>query len=353
MSKTTLPTSLALLAAALLAACAQTPPAAPAKSASSARAAATARDASAERAVPRYDAATFFETESIAGAGFSADEQRVLYSSDRSGVFNVYAQPIAGGEPKALTRSTTNATTLVTPFPEDDRVIVTADVGGNELNHLYVLEADGSLKDVTPGEKLKAVFVKFSKDHESFFAVTNERDPRFFDLYRYSAKGPDYARELVFKNDDSYNISEVTTDGRWVALGKSRNNADSDIFVWDSKTPDAPPRRLTPHEGDALFMTADVTPDNRTLVVLSDEGGEFMRAWSYDLATGERAPLASAPWDIVGVAYSEDGRYRATWINADGHTEVSLVETASGKPVELPSVPRGQIRGVTFSRSGK
>ena len=347
MSKPTILTSFVLLAAVLLGACAQTKPAA-----ASTRAA-SAADASAVRAVPRYDAATFFETESVAGAGFSADEERILYSSDRSGVFNVYSQPIAGGEPKALTRSTTNATTLVAPFPEDDRVIVTADVGGNELNHLYVLETDGTLKDVTPGEKLKAVFVKFSKDHGSFFAVTNERDARFFDLYRYSAKGPDYARELVFKNDDNFNISEVSTDGRWVALGKSRNNADSDIFVWDSKTPDAAPRRLTPHEGDALFMTADVTPDNRTLVVLTDEGGEFMRAWSYDLASGERALLVSAPWDVVGVAYSDDGRYRATWINADGRTEVSLVETAGGKPVAMPSVPRGQIRGVTFSRSGK
>ena len=47
--------------------------------------------------VPRYDARTFFETTSYAGASFSADEARVLLNSDAGGVFNAYSQPVAGG----------------------------------------------------------------------------------------------------------------------------------------------------------------------------------------------------------------------------------------------------------------
>ena len=40
-----------------------------------------------------YDAATFYETTSIFGASFSADETRLLITSDASGVFNLYTQP--------------------------------------------------------------------------------------------------------------------------------------------------------------------------------------------------------------------------------------------------------------------
>ena len=38
------------------------------------------------------------------------------------------------------------------------RVLVTADQGGNELNHLYVIGTDGKRTDLTPGDKLKAQF---------------------------------------------------------------------------------------------------------------------------------------------------------------------------------------------------
>ena len=79
----------------------------------------------AARSVKTYDARTFFETVSYTGASFSADESRLLISSDLSGVFNVYSMPIAGGEPQMLTHSTTHATYGVAYFPRDDRFLYT------------------------------------------------------------------------------------------------------------------------------------------------------------------------------------------------------------------------------------
>src|SRR5439155_19314359 len=93
---------------------------------------------SAEPRVPEYDARTFYATTSYSGASFSADESRILFSSDATGVFNAYSVPVAGGEPTRLTNSTTHAVTAVGYFPRDDRILVTQDEGGNEPNHLYV-----------------------------------------------------------------------------------------------------------------------------------------------------------------------------------------------------------------------
>src|SRR5262249_32898426 len=106
------------------------------------------------RAVPEYDARNFYATTAYFGASFSADESRVLFSSDATGVFNAYSIPVKGGEPTQLTHSTTNAVLAVSYFPHDDRILVTQDEGGNELNHLSVRETDGKLRDLTPGQGL-------------------------------------------------------------------------------------------------------------------------------------------------------------------------------------------------------
>lgn len=71
------------------------------------------------RTVPQYDARTFFETTSVFGSSFSADETKMLLTMDASGVFNVYSQPLAGGRPKMLTKSTTNATVEYVVFPDE------------------------------------------------------------------------------------------------------------------------------------------------------------------------------------------------------------------------------------------
>src|SRR4051794_23031025 len=128
------------------------------------------------RAVPEYDARTFYATTSFGGASFSADESRILFSSDATGVFNAYSVPVAGGEPTRITNSTTHAVMAVSYFPHDDRVLVTQDEGGNELNHVYVRELDGTLRDLTPGKGLKANFSGWAGDLAHFYVTTNERD---------------------------------------------------------------------------------------------------------------------------------------------------------------------------------
>ena len=115
-------------------------------------------DGSAQTARPskQYTIEQFLNTTSISGASFSADESRILFSSNKTGIWNLYSIPVTG-EWTPITRSTTDSTYAVSFFPKDDRILFTRDQGGNELNHLYVLK-DGQERDLTPGEKLKAQF---------------------------------------------------------------------------------------------------------------------------------------------------------------------------------------------------
>ena len=304
----------------------------------------------ASEAPRRYPAAAFYATTSYGLAGrhtWSPDDRELLLTSDETGIFNVYALSVADGTKRALTSSTTDSTYAVSWFPHDDRVLFTADQGGNELDHLYVREASGDTHDLTPGENLKAEFAGWSGDGRHFWVVTNERDPRTFDLYRYSAE--DYSRELVFRNDQAFAIAAVSPDGATAALVRPRTSADSDIFLLDLTTADAEPELITPHEGNVNHGVHEFTRDGSMLVYSTDEHGEFQQAWTYDLGSGEKAPLVSADWDVMFVTFSESGRYRVSATNADARTVVQVVDTGTGEAIDLDMLPPGDLAQVRFS----
>ena len=213
----------------------------------------------------QYTIEQFLATTTISGPSISADGTSVLFTSDSSGIPNAYTLPFAGGRIAPLTRSTTDSTFAVSYFPKDDRVLFTHDKGGDEQNHLFVLN-QGVATDLTPGTTLKASFVGWSHDDSSFFAMTNERDRRFFDLYRHDAG--DYKRAVVYENKDGYLPSEVSGDGRWVALGKPKSTSDSDIYLWDARN--RVMTHITPHKTPAQYRPAEFDLDVATSL-LSDE----------------------------------------------------------------------------------
>jgi len=310
-----------------------------------------ATEVSAPASVPKYSAEAFFETTSYGLVGsaahaFSADGQSLLISSDETGVFNAYSLPLDGSDATPLTSSDDNAIFAVSWFPKDARMLYTFDGGGNELNHVIVREEDGSSRDLTPGDSLKAGFLNWSDDGNSFYLTTTERNERNFDIYRYSTE--DYSRALVYENP-GFMISGISGDGRWVALGKPRTSSDSDIYLVDLNSADKEPVLITEHDGNISYRTYDFSPGAASVVYATDEHGEFNQAWSHNLATGEKSVLIEADWGVSYVSYSKTGRYQVSGINADARTEVTVRDLSSGEIVDLPPLPAGDLRSVRFS----
>jgi dipeptidyl aminopeptidase/acylaminoacyl peptidase len=304
--------------------------------------------------VPEYTAAQFFGTTTYtlvpAGAhAFSPDGQSLLISSDETGVFNAYELPVSGGEPVRLTDSTDTAVFGVSWFPDDRRILYTYDNGGDELNHVVVREVDGTSRDLTPGDYVKAEFLGWEDDGDAFYLVTTERNQKSFDVYRYSAA--DYRRQLVFENP-GFGVAAISGDGRWLALDKPRTSADSDIYVVDLRSEQKEPVLVTAHEGNIEYAAIGFTPDNAHLLYATDEFGEFRQAWQHDLASGETSLVFAADWDVLDLSYSPDGQYRVTVVNADASSNVTLTETEAGKVIELPELPAGDIGSLRFQRGG-
>jgi len=302
----------------------------------------------AQKTPKRYTIEQFMATTSVSGASFSRDERQILFSSNASGIFNAYVLPVGGGAPRALTGSTTDSTYAVGFFYNDDRVLFTRDQGGNEQNHLFVRELDGSERDLTPGAKLKASFAGWQPDGNAFYVSTNERDPKYFDLYRYDART--YARTLVYQNETGRTVSAISRDGRYLALDKPNTTSDSDVYLYDVQTRET--KHISAHQGKASYSAEDFDPESKRLLFATNDGGEFTRIRAYDLASGAVTDVERADWDIAATGYSRNGRHRISYVNQDGSIRMRVVDSASGNPVALPKTSGGEMRGAVFSPSG-
>jgi dipeptidyl aminopeptidase/acylaminoacyl peptidase len=302
----------------------------------------------AARQVRQYTIEQFMDTTRVGGSSFSPDEKSVLFHNNKTGIFNVYTVAVTGGEPKRLTNSTKESTYAVSYFPADSRILYTYDRGGNENNHLYVREADGAERDLTPGDKVKANFLGWSHDRKSFFYSTNERDPRFFDIFEMTVA--DFKPALVYRDETGLDFGDISNDKRYIAFEKSGGSqADSDVFLYDTRTKEL--KNITQHTGEVSNSPQTFDVRSRYLYYLTDEAGEFRHVARYDLATGARQVVEEAPWDISYTYFSRNGKYRVTSVNEDARTKIKIYDEATGRLVPLPRLPEGDITGVNISPS--
>jgi dipeptidyl aminopeptidase/acylaminoacyl peptidase len=250
-----------------------------------------------------------------------------------------------------LTRSTADNVYAVGYFPRDERILYAADQGGNELTHLYVRNPDGTVRDLTPGAKLKATFLDWAPDETAFFFLSNERDPRYFDVYEMAVDG--YKRQLLYKNEGSFSPIAVSPDRRYVALDKQNGSThDSDVWLYDTTT--AKLRNLTEHhQGEIASAAQTFSPDGKALYYTTDRGREFAFLERLELASNARETALQSEWDVTSARFSRNGRFFIAAINADARTEVRLFSTATMEPVRLPELPQGDVTSIEISRDGR
>jgi len=341
-----------LLTAMLIAACGDEPEPesiTPASDSRSAQQSAPATDEPAigvaEAKIPQYSIEQFMDTERLGGASFSPDGSRVAYSSNRSGVFNVYAQPVDGGDAVQLTESTTDPKFVRAYFPNDARLIFSGDQGGNELDHVYLRNLDGSVLDLTPGETLKANFAGFSEDGSKFWISTNERDSSVFDVYEYDAETLE--RELILENTVDAFLGPISPDGSHAALTKVHLRSDTDILLWRRETGEITP--LVTDEGEVANSPETFNADGTHLFYTTDRGSEFDYLVSRNLETGEESVVLQPEWDVTYASRSSGDSYLVVGINEDSRTALKLLDATDFGEVALPQMPDGNVTSVEFS----
>ena len=296
--------------------------------------------------IPRYSIDDFMNSTRYSGASFSPDNSKLLVSHNGTGTYNIYAINADGSGSEQLTESDGDAMFAVSYFPHDERFLFTADQGGNELNHLYVGELDGSTLDLTPGENLKASFAGWAGDYESFYVQSNERNPQFFDVYEYQvAEG--YPREMIFQNEEGFIPAQVSPDGRTLVLAEVITTNNNNLYLHNLMSGER--TSITPHEGDVNSAPSDFSPDSEWLYYTTDEGSEFQLLMRHELATGEKEEVLSLDWDIYYGVFSREGNYFVAAANVDARTELMMFDAASMEQMEAPLIEGAEVTSISFS----
>lgn len=297
--------------------------------------------------VPAYDIETFLSTEAVGGGYFSPDEQKLLIHSNRSGIYNVYAVPVTGGQAVQLTRSDSSSIFAIGYLPTDERFLFSMDNGGNEISHIYLQDTTGTVTDLTPQPNGKANFAGWAHDNSAFYYLSNARNPQFFDLYKVPLAT--MKAQLLYQNNEPMFVGAMSDDERYIALVKSNTTSDSDLYLHDRQS--GTTTHISQHEGTASFSPEFFSRDNTALFYTTDEGGEFSYLMSYNLATGEKQKVYEGDWDVSYASISHNATYRLVALNEDAKTTILLTNAETGEAVEMPDVGQAEITSVNISRS--
>ena len=299
----------------------------------------------AETPVKSYSLEQLMASDSYGVIGFSPDGRKLLVHSAKTGIGNIYVMAAHGGPLTAITTSTKEVIGGIGYFPHDERILYTSDHGGDELNHIFVRDVDGTVHDITPGAKLKAKFVGWSPDGKSFFVVTSERDPRYFDLYRYAADG--YGRELLFTNDKGYQVETVSPDGNWVGVSRIFDNATTYAYLYNVSTKQLTP--MTPETQGVINIPRAFARDGSAVYYTTDRGAEFQYLVRQDLKTGVQQTLLKPDWDVEGAHITRDGRYLVASVDEDARSTVRLFDARTLKPLPTPDTGHGSVGGFAIA----
>jgi len=297
------------------------------------------------REVKQYSIEQFMKNVSMGGSSFSSDEQLILFSSNKSGIYNAFTVPVGGGEPTQVTNSTTNSIYAISFFPEDNRILFQSDKGGNEIFHLYVRNENGSVKDLTPYPHARSEFYGWSHDKKGFYFGSNKRDPRYMDLYEMDIAT--FKPTMIYRNDLGYDFGGISNDRQFIAFSKTYTNDNSDMYLYQVATKEL--KKLSSHEGDIVFSPLAFSVDSKWLYYLTNDASEFNYIKRYELASGTTEKVESKKWDITSMSFSYTGKYRVVIVNDDARTQIEITDSA-GNPVTLPSLHDLDIASVKISR---
>ena len=302
----------------------------------------------------QYSIEQFYENVNVGGGSFSPDESKLLFTSNESGIYNVYEVDIASNEFTMLTNSTEESHFALSYFPNDDRFIYSYDEGGNENHKVYMKSQDGVSKCLTPDEGSRNALWGWSKDDKSMFLGSNKRDPRFMDMYELSISSVNDETpqsEIIYENNEGIDVGAISANKRFLALTKSITSADGKMYLLDRESGEK--KDISIHEGDAQYNPQFFSLDNENLYYTTNLDAEFAYLAKLNIESGEVEIIHEENWNVAYAYQSKSEKYRVIGINEDAKTNVIIFDLENDKEIALPTIEGGSISSVSISKSEK
>ncbi|QQX76420.1 MULTISPECIES: alpha/beta fold hydrolase [Aequorivita] len=296
--------------------------------------------------IKTYTIEQFMGNENAFANGFSPDNSKVLITSNRSGIYNMYNVSVEGGEFMPITQSDSASVYGISYFPNDDRILFRMDGNGDEIFKIFLKDSNG-IKRLTPEKNVRALFQGWAKDGNSFYYQSNERSPQIMDVYEMDIAT--FKPKLLLKNDDAMDFGGISADKNYMLLSKSINTNDSDLFLLNLKTN----KKTKINETLSKNTPEDFSPDGKSFYYTTDVDAEFSYLMKYNIEDGSKEKVLEKDWDINAFYFTHNGKYQVMFTNEDAKTEMYVTEVATGKELNFPEIDGQAINAASFSRDEK
>ena len=300
----------------------------------------------------RYGLERYLSIKSAYAPSFSPDGRRIAYLSDTTGLPQVWSVALHRREddpawPQQLTAGNERVG-FVSYARSRDAIAYGVDSGGNEHFQIHMLEGDGErLTKLTDNPRAIHSWGDWSPDDRSVCFSSNERNPAFFDIYVRPTDGR--PAERVYEQDGNNYPICWTLDGSGIVFTRMHAPFNHDLYLLHLK--DGAAERLTPHDGDAVYLSASFESSGEFLYCITDEGREFPGLARLGIRDRSLSYVYTENWELEGLAVSRVSKRIAFVVNDDGYSRLMLLESGSATPVTVPS-GRSVISGLTWSNEG-
>jgi dipeptidyl aminopeptidase/acylaminoacyl peptidase len=259
------------------------------------------------KSVPMRD---FFKNPQEAAHQISPDGKYLSWVAPYERRLNVHVRPLAGGPTVRVTSET--ARDISGYFWKGDRILYVKDFGGDENFHVVSVNLKGEdLKDLTPGEKVRAQIVDGLVDDDAHIIVShNKRDAKVFDVFRTNvATGEE---KLIAQNPGNITSWLTDHDGKLRVAGTT--DGVNTTLLYREKEEDAFKPLLTTNFKESvapLFFTFD----NKRLYVASNRGRDKLGIFEFDPVTAKEGKLIgeSSEVDVDGLNFSRKRKVLTTY----------------------------------------
>lgn len=279
-----------------------------------------------------------------------------MYVSDRpDGIVQLYRVKDRAGVARA-----DGAMTKLTSFPDgiggftlspDARtLLVSAGVGGNENNQIYMVDQSGPKPDVRPltqNPKVQYAVNQWTYDSSGFYFSGNDESPNDFYLYRYDLKSG--SKTKILGQEGSWSVGDCTVDNTRVLVSRYFSASDSKVYELSPSSGDIKEVTLTPGGGGtASNDVVGYMPDEKSVLILADTENGIKRLYRRDLATGKVVKPIPAldAFEIDEATINMERTLLGVVTNVDGFGDFTLYRLPGFEKVELPPIEKGVVGGV-------
>ncbi|MFQ3174807.1 MAG: dipeptidyl aminopeptidase/acylaminoacyl peptidase [Flavobacterium sp.] len=295
----------------------------------------------------QYALEDLYDTKSISASGFNADETKILTTNNATGIYNAYELNISDTSAIPLTNSTKESIFTKDYLPGSSTIIYSADEGGNENSHLYLMNRkDNAPKDITPWKNSANSFFGWSQDKKNIYVNSNNRDVKYFDLLKLDTIS--WKPTILYKTDSDLSPSLISKSERYIALNKSITTDKNEMYLYDRNTKTT--KKLS-SDKEANWNPMAFEKNDSIMYYSSNEDTEFSYLVKYNINTGKSEKIFEDKWDINYMYLSENDKYHAIFINYDGKNKVLLFDHTTGKQLDLPTFNDGDVTNIIISNS--